>query len=213
LLIALDGQTMPQWRLAETMDGLVGAGQIEPVVVAAVPASAQRHDEYGTAGSLDYAGRGRLAKPFQELLAGMVLPVVREHYHVADTPARTGVFGASLGGLCAFDTAWWRANDTSAVAQQGSRIVHRTVRGAAAKPAVRLWFQAGTRDEAEDRDGNGVIDAIQDTTELMGELAAKGFRSGWDMTYLQIEGGEHHESTWARALPEFLRWALPPRIG
>ena len=44
----------------------------------------------------------------------------------------------------------------------------------AAKPPLRLWFQAGTRDEAEDRDGNGVIDAIQDTTELIDELAAKG---------------------------------------
>jgi enterochelin esterase-like enzyme len=43
LLLALDGQTMPQWRLAETLDELVGAGAIEPVVVAAVPASARAH--------------------------------------------------------------------------------------------------------------------------------------------------------------------------
>jgi enterochelin esterase family protein len=228
LLVALDGQTMPQWRLEETLTELVKAGQIEPAVVAAVPAAADRIEEYGTADVPDFAGRGHQAKAFQDLLAGMVLPSVRECYHVADEPSRTGIFGASMGGLCAFDSAWrrpqvfgfagvfsgslwWRSDDSSAVAQQASRIAHRNVRAAARKPTLRLWFQAGTRDETADRDGNGVIDAIQDTLELMDELATKGFQRGADMAYHQIEDGEHHEGSWAGALPEFLRWALPPR--
>ena len=228
VLIALDGQTMPQWRLAETLDVLVGAEQVEPVVVVAVPASAARLEEYGTAGALDFAERGRQAKAFQDLLAGVVLPAVRERYHVATEPARTGIFGASMGGLCAFDSAWrrpqvfglagifsgslwWRADNSSVAAQQASRIAHRNVADAMGKPALRLWFEAGTRDEAADRDGNGIIDAIQDTLELMDALDRKGFKRGRDMSYHQIEGGEHHESTWAVALPEFLRWAFPPR--
>lgn len=226
LLLALDGQTMPQWRLAETLDEMVGAGRIEPVVVAAVPASAERIEEYGTTGVLDYAGRGRRAKAFQDLLVGLVLPTLRERHHVATDPARTGIFGASLGGLGAFDTAWrrpqvfglagifsgslwWRADNSSVAAQLSSRIVHRRVRETAGKPDLRLWFEAGTGDETADRDGNGVIDAVQDTRELIDELAARGFRRGVDLAYLEIEGGGHHESTWARALPEFLRWALP----
>jgi enterochelin esterase-like enzyme len=226
LLLALDGQTMPQWRLAETLDELVGAGMIEPVVVAAVPASAERMDEYGMAGQLDFAGRGRHAKALQDLLAGEVLPWLRETHHVATDAARTGIFGASLGGLCAFDAAWrrpqvfglagifsgslwWRAHDSSVEVQQASRLAHRTVRDSATRPALRLWFQAGTRDETADRDGNGVIDAIQDTTELVDELVAKGFRRGDEVVYHEIEGGEHHESTWARVLPDFLRWAFP----
>jgi enterochelin esterase family protein len=228
VLVALDGQTMPQWRLGEAIDTLVGAGAIEPVVIAAVPASAERLDEYGTAGQLDYGGRGRRAKALQELLAGEVLPWVREHYRVSTAAARTGVFGASLGGLCAFDSAWrrpqvfglagifsgslwWRADNSSVAAQQASRIPHRLVREAPARPRLRLWFQAGTRDEAADRDANGVIDAIQDTTELVDELVMQGFTRGHDVVYHQIDGGEHHESTWARALPEFLRWAVPAR--
>ena len=230
LLLALDGQTMPQWRLAETLDELVGTGAIEPVIVAAVPASAERMDEYGMAGQLDFAGRGRHAKALQDLLAGEVLPWLREQHHVAPDAARTGIFGASLGGLCAFDAAWrrpqvfglagifsgslwWRADDSSVAAQQASRLAHRTVRETATRPALRLWFQAGTRDEAADRDGNGVIDAIQDTTELVDELVARGFRRGDDVVYHELEGGEHHEGTWARALPEFLRWAWPARVS
>ncbi len=228
LLLALDGQTMPQWRLAEALDELVGAGAIEPVVVAAVPASAERMDEYGMAGQLDFAGRGRHAKALQDLLAGEVLPWLRERHPVATDAARTGIFGASLGGLCAFDTAWrrpqvfglagifsgslwWRADDSSVAAQQASRLAHRTVRDANTRPALRVWFQAGTRDEAADRDGNGVIDAIQDTTELVDELVAKGFRRGDEVVYHELEGGEHHEGSWASALPDFLRWAFPRR--
>lgn len=231
LLLALDGQTMPQWRLAETLDALVGAREIEPVVVVAVPASAARVEEYGTAGQLDFAGRGRDAKGLQELLAGEILPWVRDNFHVATTADRTGVFGASLGGLCAFDTAWrrpqlfglagifsgslwWRADNSDVAAQQASRIPHRLVRDSGPRPPLRLWFEAGTRDESADRDGNGVIDAIQDTTELVDELVAKGFVRGRDVVYHEIAGGEHHESTWARALPEFLRWAFPrPAAG
>ncbi|MEI6107049.1 MAG: alpha/beta hydrolase-fold protein [Opitutae bacterium] len=227
ILLALDGQTMPQWRLAETLDELVGGAQIEPVVVVAVPASPARIEEYGTAGALDYAERGRSARAFQELLAGVVLPSVRERYHVASEPVHTGVFGASMGGLCAFDSVWrrpqvfglagvfsgslwWRADNSSVAAQQASRMAHRQVRLTAGKPPLRLWFEAGTRDETADRDGDGVIDAIQDTRELITELEGKGFVPGRDLAYHEIEGGEHHESTWARALPEFLRWALPP---
>lgn len=228
LLVALDGQTMPQWRLAETLDELVTSGAIEPVVVAAVPASAERIEEYGTVGQLDFVGRGRHAKAFQDLLMGEVLPWVRETHHVTADADRTGIYGASMGGLGAFDSAWrrpqvfgfagifsgslwWRADNSSVAAQQASRIAHRRVRETAIRPELRLWFQAGTRDEIADRDGNGVIDAIQDTTELVDELVAKGFRRGSDVAYHESVGGEHHESTWARALPEFLRWALPGR--
>lgn len=230
LLLALDGQTMPQWRLVETLNELHAAEAIDPVVVAAVPASPERLDEYGTAGALDFAGRGRKAKAFQDLLAGVVLPWLRDHYQVATGPERTGLFGASMGGLCAFDTAWrrpqifglagifsgslwWRADDTDVAARQASRIAHRTVRAAVRKPAVRLWFEAGTADETADRDGNGVIDAIQDTTELIDELVAQGFTRGSEVAYHECEGGEHNEATWARALPEFLRWALPRPAG
>ena len=228
LLIALDGQTMPGWRLGETLAELSLKEQIMPTIIVAVPASTHRLDEYGLAGEVDYRGRGAKAAAFQAFLLGTVLPRVRQRLVVTSNPARTGIFGASMGGLCAFDAAWnrpdvfgvagvfsgalwWRGDNTDAVAQQASRILHRRVRASARKPPLRLWFQAGTKDETADRDGNGVIDAIQDTTELMDALATRGYRRGTDMHYEEVRGGEHNEATWARALPEFLRWALPRR--
>ena len=226
VIIALDGQNMPAWRLAETVGELEKSGAIVAPIVVAVPNSPQRIDEYGLAGTPDYAGRGKLAAEFQRYLTEQVLPAVAVRYRLQLAPERTGVMGASLGGLAALDLAWhrpdlfgfagvfsgslwWRGEDGDWQAHQRSRLAHRFVRETKSKPALRLWFESGTADETDDRDGNGVIDAIQDTTEFIDELEAKGFRRGHDVVYHEIPGGEHNERTWARALPVFLRWALP----
>lgn len=228
LLLAHDGQEMGAWNLAATLAAHHGAGRVTPVV-AAVPANHDRLHEYGTVGRLNHDGLGARAAEFQDFITETVLPLLRHRYQVSRRPAHTAVMGASLGGLSAFDLSWrrpdvfgvagifsgsfwWRTRNGTAAEQQASRITHAVVRATAAKPALRLWFQASTRDEDEDRDGNGVIDAIQDTTELINELAAKGFTPGRDVVYRETDGGLHHPSTWARELPEFLRWAWPDAL-
>jgi enterochelin esterase-like enzyme len=106
---------------------------------------------------------------------------------------------------------WWHTPARTPQGVQRNRILHRQVRRSKQPPRLRLWFEAGTLDETDDRDGNGVIDSIQDTTELMDELALKGYRPGIDMVYRQVEGGKHDLPTWAAVLPEFLTWAFPPQ--
>jgi len=228
VLVALDGQSMQAWKLEETLAALATRRGVALPLVVAIPAAEGegRTDEYGLASTLDFAGRGKRSAEFQRFVVEVVLPAVRKRYQVRSDPARTGIMGASLGGLAAFDLAWhypqtfgfagifsgslwWRSDDSSPAARQSSRLVHRLVRETAAPPTVRLWFEAGTADEKSDRDGNGVIDSIQDTTELMRELERLGFRRGPDVEYDEIEGGEHNEATWAKALPAFLEWALP----
>lgn len=228
VLFALDGQMMPQWRLAETLGELARDGAITPPLVVCIAATPERIDEYGLAGALDYKGRGKLALQFQRFVLGQVLPAVRDRFGLRLAPERTGIMGASLGGLSALDLAWhhpevfgfagvfsgalwWRGEEGDWRAHQRSRLAHRFIREAREAPRLRLWFEAGTADETDDRDGNGVIDAIQDTTELIDELVARGYRRGEDVVYVEIAGGEHNEATWARALPDYLRWALPPR--
>lgn len=224
VIVALDGQMMAAWHLEEAVAGL--SGRVAPLVIA-IPASEARLDEYGLAGRLDYAGRGKLAARFQQAVLESVLPAVAKRFQLDLAPARTGVMGASLGGLAAFDLGWrhpeafgfvgvfsgalwWRGDNSTAAAKQQSRLVHRLVREAAPLPRLRLWFEAGTKDETDDRDGNGVIDAVQDTTELLVELERRGYRRGADFSYVEVAGGEHNEATWAGALPAFLEWALPP---
>lgn len=226
LLLAHDGQEMDAWRLTDAMARHHALGGITPVV-AALAAGPQRMSDYGTAGLVNSYGQGATAAEFQAFVVETLVPRLRRRYRLARQPAQTGVMGASLGGLSAFDLAWrhpetfglagafsgsfwWRTDNAGPAAQQASRIAHERVRAAAKLPAVRFWFQAGTRDEAADRDGNGVIDAIQDTTELIDELARRGFRRERDVAYVEIPGGEHRPATWARALPKFMAWAFPP---
>jgi enterochelin esterase family protein len=225
LLVVHDGQDMDAWKLAGALARQHAAGRITPVV-AALPALPHRVQEYGTAGRPNVHGQGARAAEFQAFVTDTVVPLLRRRYQLWRNPAHTALLGASLGGLSAFDLAWrrpdlfglagvfsgsfwWRTSDASAAEQQASRIVHQIVRETARRPPLRLWFQAGTRDEEEDRDGNGVIDAIQDTTELIDELVAKGFQRGRDVVYRETAGGRHHPTTWAQELPEFLHWAFP----
>jgi enterochelin esterase-like enzyme len=135
--------------------------------------------------------------------------------------------GASLGGLAAFDIGWqhanqfgaigvfsgsfwWRSDDSSVEAKVASRIVHAMVRERGRRTGLRFWFEAGLYDETADRDGDGVIDAIQDTTELIEELVRCGHRRGHDLVYREVPG-DHSPATWAEYLPEFLTWAFPAR--
>jgi enterochelin esterase-like enzyme len=228
VLVALDGQNMAAWRLEEAVANLAAKGGRTPPVVVAIPAARDRLDEYGLADQLDYAGRGKKAAEFQRFVIGQVLPAIRARYALKAAPARTGIMGSSLGGMAAFDLAWrhpeafgfagifsgsfwWRGDDSSPAARQQSRLVHRRVRTTATAPRLRLWFEAGAKDETDDRDGNGVIDAVQDTTELLAELEQHGYRRGVDLAYVELADGRHNEATWARALPGFLEWALPPQ--
>ena len=132
--------------------------------------------------------------------------------------------GISLGGLTAFDIVWnhphlfgtvgvfsgsfqWRAGADDPYITPHHLIAHEMVRNSTYRPGFRAWFEAATRDETSDRDNNGVIDAIQDTLELIDELEALGYELGKDVVYMQVEGGLHDYHTWAQVLPQFLLWA------
>jgi len=221
-----DGQDASAINLAETLAALIARHDIEPIIVVAIHATRDRLHEYGTAGISNARGLGRKARKYSFFILDEIMPTINRRYRTLTGPINTAIMGFSLGGLMAFDLAWnhpdvfgavgvfsgalwWRTDEADMHARQESRIMHRRVRDTESPGYLRLWFQAGTDDEKDDRDNNGVIDAIQDTTELMDELARKGFRRGIDMVYTQVEGGEHNQATWGLILSDFLRWTFP----
>lgn len=183
-----------------------------------------RLQEYGTTNRPDYQGRGHQAAAHATFVTQELCPWLRQKYRIKKHPKHHSIAGFSLGGLHAFDLAWhyadifqnvgvfsgalwWRSQPFRADATDADRIVHTYVEQATALPPLRCWFQAGTADETEDRNNNGIIDAIDDTLQLMALLRQKGYAET-EMKYLEIEGGIHHPSTWAEAMPDFLAWAL-----
>jgi enterochelin esterase-like enzyme len=223
-----DGQDVYTYNLDKVLDGLYAKQEMEPIIVVALYNTPSRLSEYGVAGVPDYKGRGDKAALYSKFVLEEVMPYMKKNYCVKEGAQNTAFMGSSLGGLAAFDLVWrnpdkfgkvgvfsgsfwWRTDDANAGAQQISRIMHKVVRESPKKPGLKFWFEAGTQDETSDRDGNGMIDAIQDTIELIEELTKKGYKPE-DITYIQVEGGKHDQLTWLRVLPNFLKWAFPPVI-
>lgn len=223
LLLVNDGQDLVAMGFEHIMDKLLVAGQVEPILVVGMHCSTDRKNEYGTARVLDYKGRGAKANLYQRFVFEELLPYLRETFatlHFRDK----SIAGFSLGGLSAIDLAWqhphefrtvgvfsgsfwWRDRDQDDpdFDENTDRIMHRLIREGAYYPWMRFFFQTGALDEIADRNNNGIIDAIDDTLDLLVELKAKGYTDS-QIEYLELADGKHDVPTWARALPVFLTW-------
>ena len=220
-----DGQDQAALQIRETLAKLFQRRHIPHIIVVAVPTNPHRLQEYGTAVCPNAQNLGTKAGEYGRFLAAELMPAINQQFHTSQNPAETGIFGVSLGGLSAFDIAWnypnllgvvgvmsgsfwWRAAEDETRMPPNLLIAPAMVRGTAVKPPLRLWFEAATQDEASDRDGNGVIDAIQDTLELIAELRVLGLAPGEEVVYVEVPGGRHNYDTWAEFFPHFLRWAF-----
>lgn len=221
-----DGQEYDALGLRDTLAQLTSAGRIRPIIAVAIPTNENRLHEYGTAVAMNRLGLGLLASSYTFFLIDELMPIIDSTFR---TKRGAALLGVSLGGLSAFDIAWnhpelisvvgimsgsfwWRAGDDEERIDAGQRIAHSLARRAFKPPPFRLFFEAGTRDEISDRDGDGIIDAIQDTQELIDDLRAAGCTAD-QITYVEVPGGRHDFETWARVLPVFLEWAFSPAPG
>lgn len=224
VLLLNDGQDSDAVRLKSTLTRLTRANEIREILVVAVHAG-DRMQEYGIAAQPDYRKRGSKAAQYTKFIVRELLPLIQASFRVDHSSSDHGIAGYSLGGLSAFDIAWnhpelfskigvfsgsfwWRSKSYSGgYHDDRDRIAHAQVAHDEYKPGLQFWFEAGTLDEHADRNNNGIIDAIDDTIDLIVELTKKGYRPFKDIEYLEIKGGHHNQKTWAKAMPQFLKWA------
>ncbi|MGQ0738650.1 MAG: alpha/beta hydrolase [Bacteroidota bacterium] len=225
LLLINDGQDMEKLGLADILETLYSADDsITPLLCAAIHCGPERKMEYGVAGHPDFKGRGARAGNYSSFIFEELLPFIRRKFAI--TSFREKAFaGFSLGGLMALDivwnnpaefqkagifsgSLWWRSVDQTDKTYDDDkhRIIHQQVRKGQYHPWLKFFFQTGNMDETKDRNRNGVIDSIDDTLDLIKELEAKGYASGKDIHYLELEDGHHDVATWGRAMPDFLKW-------
>jgi len=224
-LLLNDGQDSQAVRLQPALDALHQSRAIREILVIAVYASHDRLQEYGVAAQADYKNRGSKAGAYTGFILEELIQYLSGNYRIDNQHNSNTIAGYSLGGLSAFDIAWnhpeifskvgvfsgsfwWRRKAYEEGYIDNDRIMQAAIRDGHYKPGMRFWFQAGTHDETADRNGNGIIDSIDDTLDMIAELARKGYRP-WDaIQYYQMEGGEHNPQTWAQAMPVFLKWAF-----
>lgn len=222
LVIFNDGQDLDRMNLRSQLEEHTLAGTLSPTLVVGVHAG-DRLREYGTADRPDYQGRGDLAAAHEAFLLEELIPFLENRFNIRKNSSHRAIAGFSLGGLNAFDLAWrhpeefgvagifsgalwWRHKAFREDRPDADRIVHDYVRRTKKAPPTRFWFMAGTEDEVDDRNNNGIIDAIDDTLQLMDLLTDKGKKEGTDFTYLEVQGGRHEPETWGKVVMDFLYW-------
>lgn len=223
LLLINDGQDMETLGLKQLLFGLFRLEEIQPLICVGIHCGEDRKNEYGTASERDYMGRGAKAGLYTSFVLKELLPFVRKNAGVTDF-SDISYAGFSLGGLSALDivwnhpelftragvfsgSLWWRKRGLDdGYVEDTDRIMHAQIRNGGYFPWLKFFFETGTMDETEDRNKNGIIDSIDDTMGLIQELEKKGYNGVTDIRYLELRDGKHDVATWARAMPEFLKW-------
>ena len=224
LLLINDGQNMNELGLENILENLNTEGRLKPMVIAAIHASSQRKMEYGTAIQADYLGRGAKAGLYTQFIRDELLPEIQKKFPLFHFGEKAFA-GFSLGGLMALDivwnypeefikagvfsgSLWWRSLDheDENYDDELHRIMHQQIKKGKYHPNLKFFFSTGSLDETHDRNNNGIIDSIDDTMALIDDLESLGYNNGKDIRYLNYKDGRHDIATWARAMPEFLKW-------
>lgn len=226
LLLSNDGQDFTKMKLPNTLADLHTTCKIPAFLLVGIYCNHDRMHEYGTASQADYAGRGSKAGLHTRFVLEELLPYLASQYSLIGGSENTYFMGFSLGGLSAMDIVWHHPAQFSKVGafspsfwwrqkpyeegydEDNDRIMHNLIRNGTYKQGMQFWFEAGTEDEKEDRNNNGVIDAIDDVAAMMEELEKKHYKREEDFVYYEIQGGTHDVKTWERAIPVFLEWAF-----
>ena len=222
LAIFNDGQDFGRLGLVERLRDGYSGGTVRPRIVVGVHADGRRMREYGTSQVADHAGRGDLAAAHRRFLTTELMPWLWRQFCVARRRQDIALAGFSLGGLSAFDVTWQHAHTFGAVGcfspsfwwrsapfreedPDADRIVVETVRHASAAPPLAYYFAAGTAEETSDRNGNGVIDVIDDVEAVVSGLRTLGVAEHC-LRFDVVEGGQHDPASWGPQVMTWLSW-------
>jgi enterochelin esterase-like enzyme len=245
VLYANDGQDMEAVGLEGTLRMLDAEGVALPIVVA-IDMPRDRMGAYGLSdraharslvAQTRYGPVGRRAQAYSEWIAHALVPYVDAHYRTHRSRRGRAVAGWSLGALNAFNLGWnypelfatvgafspsfWLSSGRGdAAAAQRTRLAQGMVEAGPAdsrrRHRTRWWIAVGEREETDDRDGDGLPDAVDDARDIALALRRGGGSANFDwsthpdrrarIAFALVAGGEHDQATWKRMLPAFLRW-------
>ncbi|HEX6900917.1 MAG TPA: alpha/beta hydrolase-fold protein [Thermoanaerobaculia bacterium] len=196
-----------EWQMDESAEKLIAAGSIEPVIIVGVGNTEARIDEYSPTSVKRWDGDGMIggkADLYGRLLIEELKPFIDKTYRTRPDARSTSLGGASLGGLVSLYLGLKHPDVfgggllvvSSAAAWDGQMIVKK-VEALPARTPQRIWLDMGTREGEE---------ALVAVHRLRDALAAKGWKLGADLRYLEVERGGHDELAWAPRVEPMLRF-------
>lgn len=226
VLLMNDGQDYTNMLLENILTTAYNTDKINPFIYVGIETNENRIHEYGTSSSADFKGRGSKASDYASFIIEEFIPFLQQEYKTSTNGLDWVFCGMSLGGLSAIDIVlnhpnkfgkvgvfsgsfWWRnkAYIKNDIADR-SRIMLQVIKNSKPATHLKFWFQCGSEDEKADRNGNGIIDAIDDTQEVIKELKLKGYNAPKTITYIEISGGKHDLQTWSKVFPKFISWSF-----
>jgi predicted alpha/beta superfamily hydrolase len=183
-----------EWYLDETADGMISAGQIEPMIIVGINhAGVDRAHELTPTVSRKLKAGGRGAQ-YAKFVIEELKPFIDAAYRTKPEREHTATGGASLGGLISLylgfaipdvfgllmvmsPSLWW-----------DRRTVLQELRAAHDKLPLKIWLDAGTNE------GGGTL---QNVRMLKNALIRRGWAHDIDLRYLEAQGADHSEHAWA----------------
>ncbi len=222
VLYMMDGQNVferpdgvpGEWNADETAQQLIESGEIEPVVIVAIPhAGEHRLGEYLPVGQIQgHAGDGAA---FVSWLRREVMPRVERSFRVKTGPEHTAIGGASLGGAISLyastrhpDVFGKAIVESLPMLYDNGKATRDYLDSVAAWPG-RVFVGMGGREVGgndRDRERNGAYVAWAE--EIDRRLADAGLGDDQRMLVIDRDAG-HNEIAWGERFPEALRFLFP----
>jgi predicted alpha/beta superfamily hydrolase len=206
-----------EWKADEALEALSKEG-IEAIAVAIPNGLQERMDEYNpwreavTWKVLPSWARREMGGKGDAYLAWVVdtvKPLIDRSFPSALGPADTAMIGSSMGGLislyalAARPATFGLAGAMSpSVIWSGYRIFDVLRERSAEFGDARLYVDAGTKE------GRGMTSGARKLRKVLLDI---GFAEGDDLRYVEDREGIHRESSWAKRLPDALRFLLAAR--
>ncbi len=184
------------WRIDETVDSLIKAKSISPVIVVGIYNTSDRMKEYVP---------GEKGTAYMNFVVKVVKPFIDSVYRTKPDRDNTIVGGSSAGGTISFMLVWEHPDVFSkAICMSPAFELPRSMRS--------NWDYVETvRSSGEKRTGVffymdiggvGLETELQPGVEAMvNALKSKGYVEGKDFVYVHDEKAEHFEAAWAKRFP------------
>ena len=178
------------WRAADTLDRVIGAGDVRPIVIVAPYNTAARIDEYTPVGDPQYGG-GRGGE-YLDWLRDTLLPLASRALRIGTSRAQLGLLGSSLGGLISCYACWARSEYgrcgcmSSSMWWDGEWLDAFVAAAPAAAQDTRLYLDSG------DQPAPNGDDELQ-TQRVVATMRARGMPH---VAYHLARGGSHDEGSW-----------------
>jgi pullulanase len=207
-----------EWQVDETLETLIPAGDVRPIIVVAVDhGGEQRRAEYTPwANPEDGGGQGTA---HLQAIVDTLIPYIDQTYRTLAARESRALAGSSLGGLMSLYAAYERDDVFGHVAALSPSLwwddehMRRHADAAGARPAVRVYMDMGTLEEGNTVDedpANGIDDYIDQLRAMRDELVSQGFVLDADLKVVEDQDARHSETYWAMRFPDVVRFLFPP---